>query len=709
MTDDRTIGLTSFEAIFKKESYVPFKYSLREENPEDFCLYTEPNPYYVFPIFSLKNFFSTDTKLENAQVILISAAGATGKSELVKRLSYDLKCPVVDLGKSKVVASDSLTGRLYKSMKRFDAAEYSENLAHGNSVLIIDALDEGYQKTTTVGYYNYLDDVITYVAKDRPSIILLGRTNAVELAALYLSDHGISTAMLQIEPFTIVQAKEFIDKQIGRDNSAFYEKSYKDARDYIIEAIGCFFKSQGEINELQYARFIGYAPVLLAISSFLKDGSSNFYKVLENLRRKNLKNVSLILDIAHEVLLRDKQLKVDENLLKRLVEHRDPGFKTKVMECVYTPEEQCARVLYKFLGETYPFYAVDDPTFNNDYNNGLEEWISEHPFIKDNHPSNIVFESYMLALLLPIEKYKDAVYRYLRKYPKCSYAFFYIFNEMYSGSVIDACIVPYLFASLKELDNDNCYYSLELECEKEELEVGVTTDLFFFGSDDAMTEYEYKVNLDNSTVLQFGDIIADINVDAPVKVSIPNSKVSLISPSRIKCKTLQLKCDELLVNHRYQTGNFLIESDDIIVEPSSGNLNIQETDKNCRSLVIVSGNRLNYPLCDYQKDKSLIDDKMDQDMLEHYMKMRRILIMFRSHSKGQLAKYKDKIDNHLGATMQGKKVIAALLKYGIIYPEGHVYIIDNEKMDECLGVKFDGIRSCTITDAMRDFLKKIVS
>ena len=67
------------------------------------------------------------------------------------------------------------------------------------------------------------------------------------------------------------KAKEFIDKRIKKvkDENEVYNPKYKEIRDYIIDTIGCFFKNQSDINH-QKKSFIGYAPVLLAISDYIK-------------------------------------------------------------------------------------------------------------------------------------------------------------------------------------------------------------------------------------------------------------------------------------------------------------------------------------------------------------------------------------------------------------------------------------------------------
>ena len=99
---------------------------------------------------------------------------------------------------------------------------------------------------------------------------------------------------------------------------------------------------------------------------------------------------------------------------------------------------------------------------------------------------------------------------------------------------------------------------------------------------------------------------------------------------------------------------------------------------------------------------------MSYGMEEGYKKMRKTLIMFRSHSKGQLARYKDKIDNRIGNTIVGKVVIDTLIKKHIIYEEKHLYVIDNNALAKYLGVKFDDIRNQTITKSMISFLRDIV-
>lgn len=693
--------------ISKLKDKSPFKYNFRA-NSEEFWVSESSNETYVEPDFSIISEIS-NCNLEEAQVILISAVGATGKSELTRRLSYSLKIPVVDLGQTKVVGGNSLTGLIFQHLKPLEGGQWLEDIQNGKTCMIIDALDEGYQKTNTQGFFDFLDDVVKKISKDDCSFIMLGRTNAIELASLYLDGQGIKVAVLQIEPFSLEKAKEFIDKQVCKTNtlSAQHEVSYKATRDYVLDSLGDFFKAKGKQDEEQGNKFIGYAPVLLAISEFLNSQKVGNYKMLfENLKKSKVKSISLILDIMHRILERDKTYKVVPNLIMGIVKNRSAEFKKVALRDAYTEEEQCARVLYILLGEDYPFKPVDDEAFDIEYRKGLVTWMPDHPFLKGRKPANVVFECYILAKLIGNNKYKDAVYRYLNKTQISSFMFFYLFKELNKKQNIDAEIIPYLFNSLKMLDNKSYYYSLEIEASNDNEEDPLSYDVTFVCSDNSLDDYEFKtVILDQ--LVWFGTI-SDINVDISQDFVMGSQRTDMFAPSYIHCENLVVHSNEINYSCRDLSKSIVIEAKSISTKTPSGVMTkIQGIGCPSGKFTILTPNSIGYPYCDYRKNANDEELKMSAVMTEIYQKMRRALIMFRSHSKGQLAKSHAKIDNRIGSTPLGKNVIKALVNNHIIYRDEHVYVIDNVAMDKFLGVKFDGIRNSTITNTMLKFLSDI--
>lgn len=697
------ISLTKLESYLTNRS--PFEYELKS-NSQEFNLSDIECNTFVEPEFSLVPEMSNCDDLKEAQIILIVAVGATGKTVLTKKLSYDLKFPIVDLGHTKVIAGNFLTGIIFKYLKPIDGGHWLQDIKDGKSGMIIDALDEGYQKTNTSGFFDFLDDVIENISSNYCSFIVLGRTNAVELASLHLDEKKIKVAVVQIEPFSLEKSKEFIDKQVDFDNIKSFRTSYIQTRDYVLDSLGGFFKTESSNYEMQRLKFIGYAPVLLAVSEFLKPKKVLNYKaVYEDLKNCNSTSISLILDVVDKILQRDKKDKINPNLLERIVKLRNTDFKERALKEAYTPEEQCARVLYILLGEPYPYKIIEDDDFEAKYCKGLETWMVEHPFLKERNPANVVFECYILAKLISNNRYKAAVFKYLRNKNVNSFIFFYLFKDLNKDKRIDAEIIPYLYNSLKTLDSKELNYSFEIEPLEND-----TKGLYavsFIPSDLKEKVYDFITEI-NGALVWHGSI-SDISVDIHTDFVLDGDRINMFAPSYINCKNLIVKSLELNYSNREQNLNIIVETEGVKSDTFTGDIpEINGIGCNKESLSIISTECLAYPYSEYQKKKNEKEIEMSSDMEEAYKKMRKTLIMFRSHSKGQLARYKDKIDNRIGNTIVGKVVIDTLIKKHIIYEEKHLYVIDNNALAKYLGVKFDDIRNQTITKSMISFLRDIV-
>lgn len=703
---DNTIGLETLEINIGRDSFSPFIYEL--DGNEDFTCSKSIREEFVDPVFSV-SMTSNHKKWNETRIILISAVGASGKSWLSERLSCDLKCPIVNLGKMNVVASYSLTGVLNKRLGAKKAGEYIENLQRGKMGLIIDALDEGFQKTNTDGYFNFLDDVVDKVPQDGTMpIILLGRTNAVELAALHIQEQGLDFSILTIEPFTIEKAKEFIDKRVKMvKGDEIYKSTYREIRDYIINTIGCFFKNQSDIKN-QKKNFIGYAPVLLAISDYII-GVTNYQKEINSLRQSNNRSVSLIIDITERILNRDKKEKVDELLLKIIIGKRDLAFQKKVLETVYLPEEQCARVLYIMLGKPYTLSPIEDEDFNTKYKEKINDWMQDHPFLKNRQPANIVFESYILARLVLTDQYKVDVYEYLVKYYSNSYIFFNIFNELHKGEQIELSLVPYLYSSLNTLEIKDHQHSLDLSVDSKSDD----GELLFLNADfddtvNGQENYEYKITANANEEFRIGSFLANANIDVPISVNLSSPRTELISPIFLSCKNLTVCSNEIIVTPQKDNNKIIIEADSIITR-TTGNLPSIRTFGNNDALRIFCPTDLQFPYSDYQttETQSRLESFSEQE-IGYYMKLRKTLIMFRSHSKGKLAKCCSKIDSRVGRKDDGKPVLNALIKNHIIYKDNFMYYLDLDAMDKYLGVSFDGIKECVINAKIKTFISQIV-
>ena len=709
MESFKTIGLETLKKTLASPSYVSFDYSIIEED-ESFRVQRTRNEKYVHPIFSIVSDYTTVSDINEASIVLISAVGATGKTELTKYLSVSIGCPIIDLARTKVVAGNSITGLLFKKMAKKDSFVFLDNISCGNASFIIDALDEGLLKTNYQGFYDFLEDIISFQPKQGAPIVMLGRGNAVELAAAFLFEKGVNIATLQIEPFTKQKAIEFLDNYVSNSSALRFQSIYQETRDYIIEKIGGFFKDQGDIKNHQYERFIGYAPVLQSIATFF-DENNNYQQILAELKQSDVQSVFLIKDIIERILKRDRDQKVFPGLVYPLLEERSIDFKEEVLKTAYSDEEQCARLLYLALNKDFPGLSLGDPSFENGYNDGITTWIKEHPFIAKSKITNIVFESYVLAKLINNSRYQQDAIDYIRSKGDVSYMFFYLFRSINESESVDNKIIPILYSSLCALNTSVSFYGIEMgagDISNGRIECAIR---FASNGNEDLPSYCYTTQYTQNDYIDLGPYIANIDIDIPLLPFVfSEHTVHCYAPAYIKCKTLVISSCELVFHKGTVDDKFIIECQDHQVKTSSDKyLKIINPAKTEKSFILCSPKQPDYPLFDYWEKNNESLENETEDFIVKYSKLRRIILFFRSHSKGEFARHHELIDFVLGNTPVGKSVIQALLKSGIMYRDAHLYKLRTDVMSRVLGLSYDGFRSFEQTEALRDFLKKVDS
>ena len=390
---------------------------------------------------------------------------------------------------------------------------------------------------------------------------------------------------------------------------------------------------------------------------------------------------------------------------------RTPAFQCMAREKAYSFDEQCARVLYRCLDRPYTLPVTGDERFDFEYSQGIERWIDEHPFLADKKITNTVFEGYILARLISNPIYRSVVDEYIQRQTGMSYMFFSIYQEMYKDNeYLDLNIVSYLYTSLKALDNKIKYYRLNFTYDEEDAEdlAGATRNCYleFEGSEDSdLTNYQFKVSINSKSRLQLHNFIGDVYIDVPINVEISSPHIVLSAPGYINCNNVEILTDEVVLTCKSPGDLFTIEANtvDLVVDKTYPNVVSEGESK--KFFTIVCDNVLPHPLNEFQSSMTQKCSRLTGMQKEYYKKMRRTLIMFRSHSKGEFAKIQSKINNRIASKTDGRVVVDALLEKGIIYPRERFYVIDKDKMNEHLGLKFDGIRACVINEKVIEFIQ----
>jgi hypothetical protein len=94
--------------------------------------------------------------------------------------------------------------------------------------------------------------------------------------------------------------------------------------------------------------------------------------------------------------------------------------------------------------------------------------------------------------------------------------------------------------------------------------------------------------------------------------------------------------------------------------------------------------------------------------MDKYLKLRRIMLEFRSHKKGGMAKYRDKIEHERVVRNDlGRAVLKQLVSEGVLTKDTKFYYVDSDKLSEVLGTTWQQLRQHRITSELRAFLKRV--
>lgn len=350
-----------------------------------------------------------DGEIEEAQAVLVAAPAAVGKSAFATALAADRVAPLWNLG-SFPVGSGTFLGKLTETHGINALASVTQAITEGRYCLIMDALDEGYSLARSDNFEAFVTDMgkqLGDLGPSGPTVVACGRTDTVDLAALFLNQSGVRTAVLTLDFFAEPAALDFIDLQLdaaGHDSHRRFRVPFEGARDQLFfrmrEALQA---DDDESDGLDARSFLGYAPVLIALSEYLKVGD---YQALT--REIETDGVGtggeglwgFLKGIVEDLLLRE-QPKLISNLpsdIQGLLGSDD-------QERLYSPEEQCDRLLARATNTDPPDVDLDVAVLP-EYERSVNETLGEHPFVGSGPDgfASVVFRDYVLGRAIATQR-----------------------------------------------------------------------------------------------------------------------------------------------------------------------------------------------------------------------------------------------------------------------------------------------------------------
>lgn len=663
---------------------------------------------YIEPTFEKVLQFDT----EQPAAVLISAVGATGKSTLAQVLSNKLKLPILDLAKHKAVGDNTLTGVLTSAFEMKDLSGVFEAISEGKFGVIVDGIDEGRSMVNDKSFDAFLDDIAKRChAATNPSVILLGRTKALEDAYIGLCSRSVPTGLISIEPFDIASARKYIDEFTEGGKSKFH-KEYEEVRDIILDRLeSAFAKDKKNKKEERFLSFIGYPPVLDAIVTLLTN-EPNYYRIKKELLEGDASKVDvrLLYRIAEYLLNRERSEKVIP-ILKPLLEkvpHKD-----EILAKVFMPVEQAMRITANRMNIPLKLSVIPDHVLNIKYEEQLATFVHEHPFIADNSFRNAVFEATSIALLIASEDEKaiELALAYVQS-NRANYHLVYFLELLAQDGKLPLSCLDALISAAQEFKSPTSDVDLTLETPNVEYvlnpivgKVPILAEIeIVIGENGESRVFQFRSTLDTKDSVRLGSKLSSATVSLPCEVELSGGEeIELTAPIAISATNIRLNSRNLVLKSNAQNSEL-----GVALESNSVNSSIESLTSNNVKFTISTPSKggLGYPLVQHVQTLSKLPQ--DPEVQDKFLRLRKILTLFRSHSKGALAKYKAKIEHErVAGNPIGSKVLERLRNDQIIRLEGNMYFLQPENFSKHLGVTWIELRNGVCTEKIVQYLGSI--
>jgi len=657
---------------------------------------TEPNARFVSPDLEL----SRESLLgaDGPSVVLISAPAAVGKTTLAAEIAQQTGSPLWDLSRFSV-GNDFFVGTL---ARHFGAASFGQvyaNLEGGEGCVILDAVDEAQLRAGPRNFDAFLEDLAKahVKARPRPSLVLLARPVTASLVAIALEIAGVSFRHYVVAFFDEAAAGQLIDVYLDNaDQSKRHRtsrKPFEELREALFDQVFAALGLKKDWGADEARRFLGYAPVLAAIASYLS-ASANYQTAANAIRSAKVpKSMWAFLVGLVSTVLKREQAKTIQSL-KPVLETTAKRLGFSSWDRLYSPDEQCARVLERVTGQHVEPPVPDEmPTgLAAEYEDALRDWLENHPFCQDDRQfANVVFQDYVHAHALAGGR--SDLCKIVRErlaseaLPSPLLGAFLLTLAPKSARtklpVIDAVDVGSLYDSMQSFARPSDVVSLDLTMTEAS---GIAVGVARFPTDDnveSSRDFSFEF-LTGDKPVRFGQQLSSaiIDLESDVELGYPGRVMSLGPDVLITCRRLAV------VASAYRVHTQTASSD---TDEGQVNLSAETLEQAAVPELKVFGEGFSvqiddvpYPWAPHRKAPA--KSAIPKERWDAFSRLRKILFHFRAHGRAEIARYAQFVDNILvGQSATGKALMEVLLKKGLLRRQGDLYVLTRERVRD-LGI-----------------------
>ncbi|MFJ5739582.1 hypothetical protein [Streptomyces microflavus] len=645
--------------------------------------------------------------------MLITAPAAVGKSTAAEYMSSYLRCPILDLSNLQV-GDGTLDGMASKSLGIRRNAQFQEALVESKATLLIDALDEAEVRSGQANFRAFVRgvaDTASQVTGDRPSLVILSRAESSRVIQETFNDRKLQFVHFEIRPFGRDQSERYLERKVtdvyrnqGKESLHIkHTQPYSKARDTLFTVLASAMTQNKEDfwDDSEVRDFLGYAPVLdvaaeyLAVDNFANLGGSPIGS-----SEGGLGHWDLVANVIDQLLLREQS-----KFVKQFHEVED--FKRygtpQLLPILYTPEEQCARLLdyVENMGLDLDLPASLPVNIRDSYETATDTQLSNHPFLRGEGWFNVIFRDYVTARAQSSASTSAEAAKRIRSNVLSAewkhspmYAFFSFSLGKSASGESSACHSEDLGA---------LYESFKSACETDDrlvTSIGRAGNRLVAGftitrGDTAAIGPLHFVTHEGTLSITFPRELSHINIwDVPEVILGGDRSSFKFGPGvYIACADLMVSASELQVYVGRDFSPVLLNIKSLISE----GVKIQGDPSD---VILICEEYLGFPWSKYQRKLDLgglAADAREGSAL--YLEFRRIVLRFKDAKDGEAAVYQPMMDNLVvGTNKRARTILDYLQDIGCVKLARSMYLLDLASFAK-LGISRSQLRDLEKSDA----------
>jgi len=470
-----------------------------------------------------------------------------------------------------------------------------------------------------------------------------------------------------------------------------------------------------------YVKLLMYSLILAKEGNF-KEFTASLNSISKGAKSFTDRPLAVLEHVITRLLDREQKQKLQANIRPALEKAAaESGW--SAWDSLYSPDEQISRLLGRIMDRNISACPEMPDSVKALYEEQLAMWLPEHPFLREGRqPANKVFESYLFATAM--RGYLTLLSAHVEQRiaspdykPSRLLADFYILIGQERGEeVVAEKQIGLLYDSLLAGESEALRVRLSVESgdpEEDDDDSTTAEGEFILVYSTPENEDGERIESRNFKIVEstgstcFSRQLKDANVVTSGKVVLGGGVDDFeIGPSvDIRCSQIDFASAGLIVRGVAKPR----DSDAVIIDAKKCHSMVSRKPVARGTLSVSWPDSYVFPWNDFSVATGKID--LDTgDLHEVYLRFRRIVYSLRSHSKGSLARFKDKVESRRVLKNDiGKALLQKLCADGILKLKDEFYHWTPERADALLKVSWHNLRNRQITVDMKRYFTQFIA